>query len=613
MNVRTGRRFRIKLQHLLIVLSLAVVGVSLSITVTVLYSGVRMLISEKLDAIHKAEFTQIAAGIDDFYDSTGKITAYLQNNKQLIEMIHELEYESNSPFRQSTLTTEINRYLTNLTVYHEAIKGINIVTPTSQYYSRHVLFNQPLEKALASLQVEGIVFYYPQRLNGSDMPVHSSPNMDEESYYVTSLCESGRCYGNVFVLLKERPLVNNADKSNDIMIVDDLGHVLYQGASFSRADADAASLGKPGGIDGDIGKLNQPIRSHTVYVKTIKFHNWKVYYRVENQVYARQTLLLFALSISSFLVCLIISFLLAKWISRRIILPVRRLTSYIKRYHVGDAADADTDSLRRRRQMTLREKLFYYFILTIIVPVGGFIGMFHWMSSSMLSEQIMDTYEKVFEKTAENVAEYMDHKNKLLLGQSYNTYVQHYLQEKAGSAPDVHEGTERQAIHDMMEQYMYLGTEGDFSLYDTSGRLLLSSRFRQQEQLEPEQYRRLQHSLREIVWSYGKDPFGESMLKFSLSIVNLSNLKTIGYAQMEIRLDKAARLYSELPAGTGATFLFDGNGIVGAHHQPDERIVGPLDGERGMKRMTWKGASHFMLYQKLGANSFYLVSLYTGQ
>ncbi|MBP1990403.1 sensor histidine kinase [Paenibacillus eucommiae] len=610
MNVHVPHRFRIKLQSLLIALSLTLAGTALFITAVVFYSDAQVLISEKMDAIHKADFNQIDAEILDFYESTGKITALLQNNIQLIDILQELEYEDRDLFRKSELVDEVNRYLMNLTINNKAIKGINIVTRAAQYYSGHLLFNGQIADQFMARQISGIEFVYPEQFIDSEFPLDQGTllnsrklDMERESYYITSLRSDDKYYGNVIVILQNLPLINKLDKKDDIMIVDDRGYTIYRGKSFSHVDVGSLNESDPVGR-GEVIRVGKVVESRIIYAQMNQFNGWKVYYSIENKAYSNQITLLFALAISFFLICFILSFLFSKFIARRIARPIANLTSYMKRYKVGDAAAARSTDLNRPKQMPLREKIYYYFLVSILAPVCGFVLMFHLMSSSMLSKQILMDYKMVFEDTVESMNDFMEKKERLLLGQAYSNLMQRYLQGDAQSEA---------SIYDMMKQYMYLGMDGTFSLYNTSNQLLLSSRYWQEQQMDSKDFSTLQKTRQKIVWSTGKDQLGADIAKLSLTITDLLHLKPIGYAQIEIQMDEITKLYSKLSLARGSVFLFDENNMADGSSEWKDLLVVRMNETGGVKPISWQGTTYYMFYQKLGSTSFYLVSLYNKQ
>jgi|GEM_PF-3016789 len=609
MNAYSPYRFRIKLQNLLIALSLTLAGVALLVTATVFYSDAQVLISEKLDAIHGADFNQITSEIVEFYESSGKVAELLHDNKQLASMIHELEYEHKDLYQKSELVGRINGYLMNLTTYNKAIKSINILTPAAEYYSGRLLFNQAVTEQLSARQIEGVKFEYLRQPAGSEssqgqhVPLNAQRfDIHNESYYITSIQLDGKFYGNVVVVLQKLPLLHMTSKKNDIMIVDDQGQAVYRGQMFSHFKIE--SVGDFSRDNREIVKLGRSNEPRIYYMQTIKFNNWDVYYGIDNKVYRNQMILLFAMAIVSFLVCLVLSFLFSRYTARRIVRPMASLASYMKRYRVGEASVDRSIYADLPRKMSLREKVFYYFLVSIIIPVGGFIIIFHLVSSSMLSRQIIMDYRTAFETTAAGMTSYMEKEEKLLFGQSYSNLVQDYLQ--AGTRSE-------DLFYDMVEQYMFLGMDGTLSLYDTNNLLLLSSRFRQEPQMDGDDYRLLQSVRHQVAWSRDEDPLGAEVVKLGLNITDLLYLKSIGYAQLEIPLDKFTELYAKLSMGKGSTLLFDGKRVVDGNRQWDDLVGENLDGASGMKPISWLGKSNYMFYQQLASTPFYLVSFYNKQ
>ncbi|MBP1993411.1 sensor histidine kinase [Paenibacillus eucommiae] len=605
---------RFPLHTILIALSLVAVAVSLSIISILLLGSTKSLITEKLDVIHTTKFNQIASDIEAFFDDSRKIAVYLENNPFLAENIRKLENNEGNSFEKHERMLSINKFLLNLTQYNENIKSINIVTEKDQYYSGGVLFTYDLARILGSNQVVDLKLKYPDTIFRPTTTVRKTgmtfaKHLTGEVYYASSLRRGSMVYGNLYILLRDDFLAGRIAELDTMMIVDETGHTVYKGKRYEEMESKITS-------QLIIPSINKPIvytdKNVQIYARQLNVQKWTLFHSVDLNTYREQSDLLRSLAVISFLISLVITFAFARFISKRILRPAAKLAGVVKRYHVGDAATVRFSQDSPKRKFSLREKVFYYLLITIMLPICCFVALFYMQSSSIITKQTTDAYQTVLQKAADNLSIVMDKKEKLLLGISYSEIAHNLLQTQTES--------DTAALFDMIEQYVYLGLDNDiYSLYDNNNKLIVSSGFRQAQQLDEELAAQLEQMSRGIVWTMDKDRVNTDIVRLSMPVNSLKIGKRLGYALVEMKYDDFKKKFSDLDAGSGDMFILkdDGleKGMSGNHEQQGEEawkvdLAAAIDGNSGNRKVDIAGAEHLFFYEQAGSKSWYLASVF---
>lgn len=474
MDKKRTRSFPFK--KILMILSL-MLSIIISVVISVvLYNNSRTYINEKMNFINNAKMLQTASELDDSFTQINKIETYMQNSSQLIHLLKSYEKPDTSIFEKVQTLTNITQFLANIRQYNDIIEGIVIITPYKQYDSGNMFFSYGLYKKLILEEYTGIYFRYPKAglTNQSPVPYESKAieSLDSQTYFEFCLYDDSIFYGKVFIFIKNS-IIQKPDNMDCILLLDNFSNVVYKGRLYDSLNLE---LIKSSIIEDKKSNLQYSDKKSKIYYKNLSFNNWSLLYLVNLDSYVKQINTLLKYAAISFFFSFVISFFFSGFASVRILHPIFKLSSLMKRYRAGKSEAAYFHIPLKKSRLSLQEKFFIYMLITILVPLLVYVSIFYVQSSNIMQDQFSGAFTVLFNRTADNVTTYLNKKQTVLQQIIYNPIVQ--AQVTKGGANDNSE------IADIIEQNIYLGLGRDiFSLYDTNGKLLFSNKFRQKEQL----------------------------------------------------------------------------------------------------------------------------------
>lgn len=583
---RSEYKIKFSLHSVLFILSITGVIFSLVVISVLLHYMTGARINDWLNVVNETKFNQVASDLEYFFDSTAKSVDYLQNNKQLLTNIRIVNNNETPPFERYRLLSEIDQILLNIQAYNEHIKSINIVTDKLQYYVGGYLYNYKKNKnygLVDSVRLQYSDSLFKAKLPEGDNLFYRSP--DQQVYYYTVLEESGQPFGELYVFLHDDKFANRLPGLANVRIVDDKGRTVFKGEHSKDTD--------------------NPAKSDEILNKQLSFHNWTVMYHVDIEIYREQSELLRQSAYLALVICLLVTLFLSGYLSKQILLPAVRLISLLKLYNFGNGHIADAVKTRKsaRMRLTLREKVFYYLIVTILLPVCCFVAIFFLQSNKIIQHNMKDSYSQMFQKTAGDVNSFMEKKEKLLMGLSFSNAVQNAINNHIYHA---------ESIGDTVEQFIYLGLHNDkFSLYGSDNHLIFSSGFRQAQSIEEPYLADLQNIYRGIVWKQGKDRNNKDMIMLGMNVVGLSNSRMKGYSVIEMDYRQFADVYTYALGNDVNTFILDLT-EPNANDMELRRFVDSIAGKSGSSIIEMDGERRLLFYEKIGFRNLYLVTVIKG-
>lgn len=455
MSDQPGRPVRISLKWFLVGMSMIVVSIFLLILSVILYKSTKQVITKNLDLINDTGFEQMVAEMDYRLDNLHKIAYYLQNNERLISLLHSME--TTEYYRKGRTISEVNRLLESIRHNNEDIAGINIVHGEFQYYSGQTLLGAGLVRTLP--QAGGsrdIAFHYPAAAvaERQSMPYRSYKMIDDlnaEMYVEGSLSDGGRQVGAFYIFLNNNLLADISGHMTSVCIVDRAGDVVFRGERFAEADVPSLLERFSQSKETVVASTD----SNKVYGKQIDFHDWIVFYQGDYSTYQERYGFLLRLAVVSFLISLIVSFLTSRIVTHKILQPALHLIRTIRRYRMGESHEHLVEFGNRTVAVSLREKIFYYFVLTTLLPICIFAVIYYMNTGSILSAQIASAYQAVFSNASENVRQYVNLKQNLLQNMAYRPAVQQFMLNRGNG-----NGNE-ELIYDEFEKAAYMGLKDD--------------------------------------------------------------------------------------------------------------------------------------------------------
>lgn len=576
------------MRHILFILSIGGVSLFLISTSVLLYFSTKSHIKEKFDFVNELRFNQIFSEVEYFLNNSQKIVDYMMNDKQLLAHIQAMNSDEIGPVEQSRINTEIHRNLLTIRTYNEYIKSINIVTDRLQYYSGEYLYFYTPEKSWPFPSNHPA----PQLRHPENLFQHHSGAEDNrfprdfanELYYYSELGDGATGYGETYVFIDNKKLLQKIPDYERIMIVSESAGTIYQGQLFQKGESTDSLSGQ-------------------IYRRKLNFLDWTLLYGMDERLFQEQLNLIHKWSYIALILSFFLAFVFSRYLSKKILRPIHSLITGLKRYQMGLGNAGDGPVHAEMPKITIREKVFYYFIVTILIPVCCFIAIFYVQYNTIIHQHMVDSYRLVFRKTANDIDNYMEKKENIMTGLAFHTSVQNRMRGGNGSDDEV--------VYDMIERFIQLGLDHDrYSLYDLRGNLVLSNEFRPSEQLEPRLQTKLQTTPRQLLWNIGKSRHNKDVVILGMNVSDVVKGHSTGYAVLEMELDQYATLYSGLNGSDTEVFVRGLHRLGEPQDDETDWLSSYIDTTSGVAPVDQYGRSRLLFYEQIGnRDGLYLVAL----
>lgn len=601
---RTGK---IKLHTFLILVSTSSALLLLMTMGVVLYSGTVKEMEERIEHVNKIKFNQIAAGIDHELGQLDKLTEYIKNNQRLMSYIAELENGPDS-YTSHVLSVKISNLLFNIKQYMDSIKSINVITGKAQYNGGNILFNYHLLRKYSDTKSDTVQLVLPQRTvsrNEQDPHYyHTAKLLDDHFYFRFSLSDDGKHYGNVYMILNDILPKSKFAGGDRIILTDHEQHIVWSTQANPKFDVKALVAGLGREVPGAV--LSDDL-SRKVYSRQLAFRGWHVLFVSEKKLLGEQLKLLRNLMITALVLSVLIGLILSQTISKTILLPVRKLIRLMRDYTDNTVPGS---IMKKKNSFSLRERLFLYFMLSILVPVGLFITLYYYQSNTIIKEQVIHSYNTLFEKAAINVEEYLSGKQMIVQRIAFDRNVIDYVRSH-----EANKDNDSEVILEIFEENKFLGLDRDtISLFNLDdNRLLLSNRLNYPASLHEDDYDRVKRVAAGMTWSLNKDELNKPVISLGMNFGLLHSAGESAYIQLDIDSLYLAAVYSELKSDHGEAFIVDESNHTFSHSYP-ENIGREQEynyyGWSGAEKIDISGSEYLLFGKKLGVTPLYLIFKY---
>lgn len=551
---------KMKLDTFLILVSTSSVLFLLFIVSIFLYTVTVREIENRIENINRIKFNQVAADIDGELDQLDKLAEYIKNNQRLMNYIEEIESKPTDAYTSHKISVKISNLLFNIKEYMDSIKSINVITDKAQYNGGNILFNYHLLQKYSSSRTDTISIISPQTLHprdGQDLHYKTTADMLDDHYYFSfSLSNGEKHYGNVYIILNDILSKSRFANYNNIILVDNNKNILWnrqKNPNFnSKTLVDRINLE-------DEGEVFYNDLNSKIYAKRLAFKNWHVIFVSEKEIMSTQLKLLRNLVITAFVLSLSIGLIFSKSISRKILYPVTKLMRLMRNYTDNTVSGNIT---KKKNRFSLREKLFLYFMLSILIPVLLFTIIYYYQSNKIIKEQVINSYHTLFEKAVFNVNEYISRKQMIIQRIVFDSSVVDYVrfhETMKDKGMDV--------ILEIFEENKFLGLDRDvisiFNLKDN--KLLISNRLDHQEYLNEDYYANVLNTNSRMIWSLNNDELNMPMISLGMNFGLLHDIGESSYINLDIDSLYLAEIYSELKSENGEAFIVNEHNKIFSH------------------------------------------------
>jgi two-component system sensor histidine kinase YesM len=490
---------KIKLRSFLMILSNLISIVVIIIFSMLLYLSVSEYIHNNTDAINRSKFEYMLSVIERNYNEIINISNYIRSNKNLKTSILVFNDEKTLINNKLKALKYITNFLVGVKSQNRHIKSINIISRNNssgvitekRFYTLDYLISMGISKKLLKEEIDKILFCYPawddisSKVSVDDYLIK---DMEKEIYVKFSFpggnahdasgnIKVSKDYGNVYIFLNNNFFREITAGRENLLILDSENKIIYNGMKKNNPNMKTGNI-----VDDLTASRLKNVRDLPSYNKDMGLYSksldngWTLLYYFDKYGFfekqERLKVVIFLLLAISFL-C---SFFLSNSLSKKILRPIKKLADFMSNYEYKGEKLEKCSPNQPGRKVTLRERIFCYFLLTIMLPVLLFMMLFNFRAIDLTNKEISAQFLNTFDKTGKYIDEYFGKKLMAFHNIIYDISMQEFIfNKKYNIETNSNYYKDINIIAEILRSYKYLRLENNEIRFYDNNKLVFSN------------------------------------------------------------------------------------------------------------------------------------------
>ena len=596
---------RVSFKKYLIMVSMIAVSIVLFSVGLVFYTRTIRYIDEKLDLMEKNRFYRLYSDIDESINSINRVIEYLENSEILLSYLKTAENEKDNIYRQGVAIDNISKLLTNTKEYSTLAKQIFIITNKGEYsnYSTQMFNFKTLEKIRDS-EFKDMMFFNYGTNKYYGIELRGTPLLDENMFFISNLKKDRGYNGKVFAIVDESFLYDTKRFYGDFHIIDQSGDYIWPAINSYDSSKQIKEQVLKNVTASGMGESSFRVQGTKITAKKLNSYNWVLIYSTDNSIIRQQRNNIIFYMLLSFFISVLFAYIFSRLISYRILQPINILTSITKDYDGKNNFNRYDNT--NAKGISMRDSLFLYFFISILIPVIVFIVMFNATSLRITEEHTLDYYSTVFDKTADRINKYMERKLKAMQRITYSISMQ---KNATGSENTVFEADK---IFNIINEDSVLGHERDIiSIYNKAGGLLFTNYYMGVPDFDTSFYEKICNIKTGVIYNTQRDRYNRYLISIGMPIFYQENTPLEGYIKQDIDNADILQVYSDLISDSREAYISDDKGIVVSSSKVDN--IGKNVVQKGYSsfkeliNIGMRDSSKLLFYVKIRYLPWYLI------
>lgn len=546
--------------------SLIAVFVFLLLLSSLYYIKIKNFIEEKKETSIQLRMEQISYELQTEFNNIYDMTNNLKTNEIVIRYIDELSGSKISPTEKYYQYAGFEDYLNTIRQNNKLIENILIITPTTQYSSDQKYVDFKFNGMKVKTEVENNFHFINigEANRKIELPSFNEENGSEASdsndlnnhllFGTNIMSPDGVHKGVILVFINPKNLDDSLFYAGQIRLFDQNGRMFFKG--------DQVEGEKPEELNYQSKKELLLSRGDKgVYYSSIPYYNFQLIFEEPLGFYKKQIGLMWKMIVLTFVCSALAAIIFSRMIGRKVIQPLHQLISSIKGYEES----RNYSSLLQQNKtigmkLSLQERFFFYFVITVLLPLLIFIGILYGQTSRLVSGDMQESYHSVHEKMARLMNNEINQRELTMARIAHNNNVQLHLMEhdveKIGQ-----ELVDRRQFLELRRQ--------NIKIYDEYGKILYTNMHTQQKEIASEFKRTLASSGRKISYTLERDRFDNVTIVIGMPIFSpVEFSKIIGFITVDIENNQLEKYYSDWQKTGLEMLLADKRNMILSHPNP---------------------------------------------
>ncbi|MEC1522205.1 histidine kinase [Neobacillus niacini] len=546
--------------------SLITVFVFLLLLSSLYFIKIKNFIEEKKESSIQLRMEQISHELQTEFNNIYDTTNNLKTNEIVIRYIDELSGSKISPSEKYYQYAGFEDYLNTIKQNNKLIENILIITPTTQYSSDQKYVDFKFNGMKVKTEVENNFYFInmgeanrkielPSFTGENGLKASEWNDLNNHLFFGTNInSPDGVHKGVILIFINPKNLDESLFYADQIRLFDQNGRLFFKG--------DQVEGENPEKLDSQSKKELLISRGDKgVYYSSIPYYNFQLIYEDSLGFYKKQIGLMWKMILVTFVCSALVAIIFSRMIGRKVIQPLHQLIASIKEYEES----RNYSSLVQQNKtfgikLSLQERFFFYFVITVLLPLFIFIGILYGQTSKLVSGDMQESYHSVHEKMARLMNNEINQRELTMARIAHNNNVQLHIMdhdaEKIGQ-----ELVDRKQFLELRRQ--------NIKIYDESGKILYTNMHSQEKELAIEFMRNLEVSGRKISYTLERDRFDNVTIVIGMPVFSpVEYSKIIGYITVDIENNQLEKYYSDWQKTGLEMLIADKRNMILSHPNP---------------------------------------------
>lgn len=564
------KRRKISFQKFLTIFSLVIVLILITILGSNSYLKTKNSIEKQRQDSIQVKMEHISRELNTNFEEVYHLVNNLKTNESVIQYLKDLNNKDLDSIERYDKLQTLQNYLYSVKQDNPLIENILLVMPDGQYSSNKRTIDYIYDGM--SMKEEVANHNYFVALGEADNSIHYTDQYIEhrnKSYILQDLNEKmffganletsdGKYPGAVLIFINPESLSNSIFYAENIALFTNSNKMFYKGKQVSEQVTLQFENNKQS--ENGVFFRNQEVE---VYAASIPYYNFKLLYSEPIYLYKDQLRQLWKIIVWTLIFAVIVSIISSGIISNRILRPLYQLLRTIQNYRVREEEVKDSLAGEQRKAITfsLHERFFFYFLISILLPLLIFLCIYYWQTSKIVSQDVQKSFYAAHERLAHMLNNEVRQHELTISHLSLNTSIQNKLNNNYNEEVE----------QDLMRITQAMEIDKNIGIYSLSNDIFFSSNKQHAAHLDTDYSKLLKESNSKISYFIEKDRFDHIKIILGIPIFSILEFpKKIGYITTDLDNSDLVDSYSQIKGVTYEAFILDNTGKIISHPDPNK-------------------------------------------
>lgn len=567
------KRRKISFQKFLTIFSLVIVLILISILGSNSYFKTKNSIEKQRQESIQVKMEHISRELNTNFEEVYHLVNNLKTNESVIQYLKDLENKDSDSIERYDKLQTLQNYLYSVKQDNPLIENIVIVMPDAQYSSNNKKIDYIYNGMLMKEEVANHNYFVS--LGEADNSIHYTDQYKEhrsKSYILQDLNEKmffganletsdGKYPGVILIFINPENLSNSIFYAENIALFTNSYKMFFKGKQVSEPVSLEFEKNKQSG--NGLFFRDQEVE---VYSASIPYYNFKLLYSEQIYLYKDQLRQLWKIIIWTLIFAVIVSIISSGIISNRILRPLYQLLKTIQNYRVKEEVrDPFGGEQKKSITISLHERFFFYFLISIILPLLIFLCIYYWQTSKIVSQDVQKSFYAAHERLAHMLNNEISQHELTISHLSLNSSIQNKMKNNHNEEVE----------HDLMRITQAMEIDKNIGIYSLSNDIFFSSNKQHAAHLDTNYFKLLKESNSKISHFIEKDRFDHINIILGIPIFSIPDFpKKLGYITTDLDNSDLVESYAQIKGLTYDAFILDDSGKIISH--PDPNKVGAI-------------------------------------